>query len=142
MWARRLSGSAGARNKKGGDCSPPWLVPANPSRESRFRILRLGCGFGLGGGLLVAQHGFAAQADLIAFDGQYFHENLIAFLQLVADGADARFGDFAYVQPAVGSGENFDESAEFRDAHYRAEIGLADFGGGRYVPNHLQRFFG
>src|ERR1700733_14014234 len=136
MWARRLSGSAGARNKKRRRLlaslvsSPESAIPANPSRESRFRILRLGCGLGLGGGLLVAQHGFAAQADLIAF------------VQFVADGADARFGDFANVQQAVGSGENFDESAEFRDAHYRAEIGLADFGGGRYVANHLQRFFG
>ena len=48
------------------------------------------------------------------------------------------FGDFADVQEAVGAGEEFDESAEFREANDFAKIGFADFGGSGDVANHLQ----
>src|SRR5580704_789932 len=48
------------------------------------------------------------------------------------------FGDFADVQEAVGAGEEFDEGAEFRKTNDFAEVGLADFGGGGDVANHLQ----
>ena len=77
--------------------------------------------------------------DLVAFDGQHLHQDLVALLQFVADVADAVLGDFADVQQAVGAGEDFDERAEFREAHHFAEIGLADFGGGGDVADHLQR---
>ena len=35
------------------------------------------------------KNGLAAQADFVAFDGQHFHQDLIAFLQFVAHGANA-----------------------------------------------------
>ena len=38
---------------------------------------------------LVAQHRFAAQADLVALDRQHLYQHLVAFLQFVADGANA-----------------------------------------------------
>src|SRR5260370_10908978 len=47
-------------------------------------------------------------------------------------------GDFADGQEAGGGGEGFDESAEVREANDFAEVGLADFGGGGDVANHLQ----
>src|SRR5229473_6057634 len=47
-------------------------------------------------------------------------------------------GDFADVQEAVGAGEELDEGAELREANDFAEIGLADFGAGSDVANHLQ----
>src|SRR5216683_7174420 len=73
-----------------------------------------------------------------ALDGENFHEDLVAELQLIANVADAMLGDFADVQEAVGAGEKLDESAEFREANYFAEIGLADFGAGSDVADHLQ----
>src|SRR5712664_1939206 len=47
-------------------------------------------------------------------------------------------GDLADVQEAVGAGEKLDEGAELREANDFAEIGLADFGAGGDVTNHLQ----
>src|SRR5882757_6021393 len=93
-------------------------------------------------GLLVARFldkGFARQADLVAFDRQHLYQNLVAELQLIANVADAVFGNFADVQQAVGAGEEFDESAEFRQADNLAKIRLADFRAGGNVANHLQR---
>ena len=43
------------------------------------------------------------------------------------------------VQQAVGSGEDFDECAEFRKTRHGSEIGLADLGRGRDVADHLER---
>ena len=39
-------------------------------------------------------------------------------------------------------GKDFHERAEIRQAHDLAEVGLADFGGGGDVADHLQRRFG
>src|SRR5260370_3502964 len=47
-------------------------------------------------------------------------------------------GNLADVQGAVGAGEKFNESAELGEANDFAEIGLADFGAGGNVANHLQ----
>src|SRR6266849_5989979 len=95
-----------------------------------------------GGSLLLfagfADEGFARQADLVALDGENFHEDLVAELQLIANVANAMLGDFADMQEAVGAGEELDEGAELREANDFAEIGLADFGAGSDVPNHLQ----
>src|SRR5579872_3751990 len=57
---------------------------------------------------LIAQHGFAAQTDFVAFDRQHLHQHLIAFLQRVAYRPNALIGDFADVQQPIGAGENFD----------------------------------
>src|SRR5229473_7757381 len=96
-----------------------------------------------GGGFLLlfagfADERFAGETDLVALDGENFHENLVAELQLIANVADAMFGDFADVQEAVGAGEKLDEGAELREANDFAKIGLADFGAGGDVADHLQ----
>src|SRR5713226_5068876 len=96
-----------------------------------------------GGGFLLlfagfADERFAGEADLVALDGENFHEDLVTELQLIANVADAMLGDFADVQEAVGAGEKLDESAEFREANDLAEIGLADFGAGSDIADHLQ----
>src|SRR5712691_7983879 len=96
-----------------------------------------------GGGFLLlfagfANERFAGEADLVALDGEHLNEDLVAELQLIANVADAMFGDFADMQEAVGAGEKLDEGAELREANDFAEIGLADFGAGGDVANHLQ----
>src|SRR6266851_296721 len=85
-----------------------------------------------------ADERFAGETDLVALDGENLDEDLVAELQLIANVADAMFGDFADVQEAVGAGEKLDESAEFREANHFAEIGLADFGAGSDIADHLQ----
>src|SRR6266446_2276079 len=95
-----------------------------------------------GGSLLLfagfADKGFAREADLVALDGENFHENLVAELEFVANVADAMLGDFADVEKAVGAGEKLDESAELREADDFAKIGLADFRAGGDVTHHRQ----
>src|ERR1700687_1145430 len=49
------------------------------------------------------------------------------------------FGDFADVQQAVRSGEQFDECAEFGQSHYFAQIRFSNFSGCGDVANHLKR---
>ena len=45
--------------------------------------------------------------------------------------------DLGDVEEAVGAGEDFDEGAELGDADDLAEVGLADFGDGGDVGDHL-----
>ena len=52
------------------------------------------------------------------------------------------FRDLADVQQAVGARENFDECAEIRETHHRAEICFADLGRRGDIANHFQRGFG
>src|ERR1700745_3674481 len=76
-------------------------------------------------GLLFAgflDEGFAREADLVALDGPDFYPKLGAPFQFIANVADAVFVDFADVQQSIGAGEEFDESAEFRQADNLAEI--------------------
>src|ERR1017187_5229535 len=47
---------------------------------------------------LFLEHGLPAQLDFVAFERQHLYQDLVAFLQLVADVADAVFRDFADVQ--------------------------------------------
>src|SRR5215470_6544552 len=60
--------------------------------------------------------GFARKADFVAFDGKHFDHDLIAELQLVANVADAMFGNFTDMEQAIGTGEKLDEGAEFRES--------------------------
>src|SRR5713226_770629 len=85
-----------------------------------------------------ADERFAREANLVALDGENLDEDLVAELQLIANVANAMLGDFADVQEAVGAREKLDEGAEFREAHDFAEVGLADFGAGGDVADHLQ----
>src|SRR4029077_11970356 len=66
---------------------------------------------------LLAQHGFARQANFVALDGEYLDEDLIAQLQRIAYVAQTLLGDFADMQQAVGARENFHEGTEFREPH-------------------------
>ena len=95
-----------------------------------------------GFGFLLAQDGFAAQADLVAFDVDHLYQHLIAFLQLVVDVLDAVLGDFADVQQAVGAGEDFDERAEFLNANHLAPVNPSDFDFGGDTLDVLDRALG
>jgi len=76
--------------------------------------LRTGGCTGLGShlGALLAQDCLARELDAIAFDGQNLHQDLIAFVQLVAHVLDAVLGNLADVQQAIGSREDFDECSK------------------------------
>src|SRR5581483_9930929 len=70
--------------------------------------LALGSAFLLGSGsahlgALLAQNCLAGELNAIAFQGQNFDQDLIAFLQLILHFLDAMFCDFADVQQAVGA---------------------------------------
>src|SRR5439155_21255108 len=67
--------------------------------QRSLRSLRLVVRRGLGA--LVAQDGFAAEANLVAFDGDHLDQKLVAFLEVVPDVRDAVFGHFADVLSAV-----------------------------------------
>ena len=82
---------------------------------------------------LLFQNCLARKADAVAFDRQDFHQHLVAFLQFVANIFNAMFGNFADVQQAFGSRNDFDERAEIRQPSDFAEISLAYFGGRRDV---------
>ena len=47
-------------------------------------------------------------------------------------------GNLADVQQAVGAGEDLDEGAKLRQANHLAQVGLADFGHGGEIADHLQ----
>ena len=68
------------------------------------------------------------ELDAVAFDGQNFHQYLVAFFQFVANIFNSVFGDFADMQQAVQAGQNFDERAEIRQTADLAEISLAYLG--------------
>jgi hypothetical protein len=82
-------------------------------------------------GALLFQNRLARQLDAVAFDGQNFHQHLVAFFQFIANIFDSVFGDFADVQQSVQSRQNLDERAEIRQAADLAEISLPHFGRGR-----------
>src|SRR5207249_7257559 len=108
--------------------------------QKSLRSLRLVVRRGLGA--QVAQDGFAAEANLVALDGNHLDLNLVAFLELLADVRDAVFGHFADVEQAVRAGENLDEGAEIRQPDHFPEVGLAELRFGHQVPNYLQRLVG
>src|SRR5713226_8256139 len=112
---------------------------ASGAALGRARIV----GYAASGGFLLlfagfADESFAREANLVALDGENLDEDLVAEFQLIANVADAMLGDFADVQEAVGAREKLDEGAEFREAHDFAEVGLADFGAGGDIADHLQ----
>ena len=84
-------------------------------------------------GALLFENGLARQPDAIAFDRQHFHQNLIAFLQLVANIFNAMFRDFADVQQTIGAGDDLDKRAEVSQPRDSAEIGLSDLSRGGQV---------
>src|SRR5271155_3428674 len=55
---------------------------------------------------------FAREPHFVAFDRQHFDQHLVAQLQFIANVADAMLGNFADVQQAVRSREEFHERAK------------------------------
>src|SRR5882724_11378891 len=83
----------------------PLFVVAEIAAGAAFG--RGGCTAAASGGFLLLFAGFldesfARQANLVALDGEDLYQDLVAELQLVADVADAMFGDLADVQEAIG----------------------------------------
>src|SRR5512146_1029411 len=91
------------------------LFPAFDGHDAAFAD-RLATTFGRHFRALLFQNGLTRETNPVAFHGQDFHEDLIAFLQFVADVLDAVLGDFADVQQAIGSGDDLDEGAEIGEA--------------------------
>src|SRR5258708_21465596 len=60
---------------------------------------------------LLVQNRFARKPDAVAFHRQHLHQHLIAFLQLVADVANAMLRHFADVQQPIGPGDDLDKRA-------------------------------
>src|SRR5580700_10250435 len=89
---------------------------------------------------LFFQNRLARQSDAVPFDRQYLHQHLVAFLQLVANIANAMLRHFADVQQPIGPGNNLDERAEIRQPRHLPQISLPDFRSRRQVANDLQRF--
>ena len=56
---------------------------------------------------LLFQNCLAGQLDAVAFDGQNFHQHLVAFFQFIANILDSVFGDFADVQQPVQARAEF-----------------------------------
>jgi hypothetical protein len=54
---------------------------------------------------LSLEDGLAAQLDCAVFERLHLHQDLVAFLQLVADVADAVFRDFADLQQSAVPGK-------------------------------------
>ena len=101
-----------------------------PGGSSGFRL-------GAGLGALVTQNGLAAQAHFVALDGDHFHEQLVAHLQLFPNVTDAMLSNLTNVQQAVGPWEYFDESAEIREPDYFTKVGLADLGIRQQITDHF-----
>src|SRR5215469_3239309 len=93
-------------------------------------------------GALFLQNRFTRQTDAIAFHGQYLHQHLVAFLQLVADIFNPMLGNFADVQQTVGSRQNLDKRPEVRQPRHSTEVGLPYLSGCGNVADHLQRLGG
>ena len=91
---------------------------------------------------LLLKNGFARKPDPVAFDGQHFHQDLIALLELIADVLDTVLGHFADVQQPVGAGNDFDEGPKVGQPGHGAQVGLPHFGRRRQVANNLQRPIG
>src|SRR5579884_2507738 len=71
---------------------------------------------------LLAQHRPPAQADLVAFNGKDFDQDLVALLELIANVADPVLGHLADVQQTVGAGKELDERSEFGQANDPAQV--------------------
>src|SRR4030095_1891753 len=101
--------------------------------------LRLRCRWGLRRFFLEKR--LAAQPDLAGrIDVDHLHEELFAFLELVADVLYAMVGDFRNVEEAIGPGHDLDEGAEVGDALNLAEVGFVELGCRRQLLNDRDRF--
>jgi hypothetical protein len=63
---------------------------------------------------LLFQDGLARKPNAVALNRQHLHQNLITFLEFVADILNAMLGHFADVQQPIGSRNDFNERSEIR----------------------------
>src|SRR5689334_655717 len=99
--------------KASGLKSPRRLKSApRPSGVAGFALLELLAFF--------FEDRLAAELDLVAFERQNLHQDLVALVQLVAHLLDAALRDFGDMQQPVRAGEDFDERAEIDDPHHLA----------------------
>ena len=87
---------------------------------------------------LLFQNRLARQPDAVAFHRQHFHQHLVAFLQLIADIADAMLRHFTDVQQPIGTRQNFDKRSKVRQPRDFPEIRLPYFRRRRNVSDNLQ----
>ena len=66
---------------------------------------------------LLFQNSLTAEFDFVALKRKNLHQNLVAFVQLIAHVLDAAFRNLADVQQSVSTREDFDKRAEIRDTH-------------------------
>src|SRR5262249_49576174 len=103
-----VAGADPPKTRTAPDCSGAVAIPvcltANLRTDFLALLLQLFA--------LFLEHRLAAELDLVAFERQHLHQDLVAFLQLVADFANAVFRNLADVQQAVGAGEDLDKRAE------------------------------
>ncbi len=88
-------------------------------------------------GALLFQNCLARELDAVAFHGQNFHQDLVAFFQFIANIFDSVFGNFADVQQAIQAGQNLDERAEIGEAADLAKISLTHLGRSGQIADNL-----
>src|ERR1051326_3653292 len=86
---------------------------------------------------LLFEDGAAAQLDLVALEGKNLDQDLVAFLQFVANIANAVFGYFADVEETVSARKDLDKGAEIHEADDLTQVGLAHFGGSSEIRDNL-----
>ena len=98
-----------------GPPGPPVRLPAARA------ALRRGPALGL------LEEGLAREPDLAGgVDADDLHQDLVAFLHLVADVLDAVVGHLRDVQQAVGPGQDLHEGAELDHPDHLAQVGLVE----------------
>src|SRR5216684_1077417 len=108
----------------------PAGAPTAAATSRRFLLLLLLARF--------ANQRLARQPHLVALNRKHLDQHLVAQLQLIADVANAMLGNLADVQQAVGARKQLDESAELRQPHHFAEVGLANLRRSGHFAHHLQ----
>src|SRR5260370_237278 len=107
----------------------PWTAQDGwPSRPRARRLVRFRRRNSAHFSALLFQNCLPRKLDPVAFDGQDFHQHLVAFFQFIANIFDSVFGNFADVQQSVQAGQNFNERAEIRQAADLPEISLPYLG--------------
>ena len=106
-----------------------------PTTINTFRRRRFPAHFGA----LLDQNRLARQLDAVAFHRQHLHQNLIAFVQLIAHIANPMLRHFADMQQPIQARQNLDKRSEVRQPRHGTKIRLPNFRRSAQVANNLQR---
>src|SRR5690349_12780877 len=74
---------------------------------------------------LFLQNCLAGEPDAVALDREYLHQNLVAFLEFIANIFYAVLGNLADMQQAVGTRQDFYERAEIGEPGNLSQVCLA-----------------